>query len=380
MKLLLRQCHKKPSINWANSQATTSENGQQHFKRIMQSKQRVWDNVELELVRKDGSHIPVLIHGKGIYDKNDQLVATRTIVRDISELKEAEIKLEQERGKAKIKEIEYQDRLARAERMESLGVLASGIAHDLNNLMGPLVGMPDIILEELDAVGVPEDHRVRSDILTMKQSAAQAVTVIQDLLVLSRHGSYEQVPLDLNATIRSYLGTANYKDLLEQHQNVTVEINLDPELPATNGSDAHLARVVMNLVMNACEAMMQGGMLSLKTAHVILDQPLEAYETIAAGSYSVLRVRDSGSGIDADSLNRIFEPFFTKKRFERSGSGLGLAVVYGVVKDHAGFIDVSTEVGQGTMFSLYLPTTMEPIAAADSGMIKSDASESALIV
>jgi PAS domain S-box-containing protein len=258
------------------------------------------------------------------------------------------------RQRAQEENAELEDRLVRAQRMESLGVLAGGVAHDLNNLLGPLVGYPDLLLTDL-----PADSPSRRDVLIIKESAERAAAVVQDLLTLARRGAYRMTPLSLNQVVQEYLRSPALRELKARYPHVLVDVELDPELPNVQGSVSHLTKVLMNLVTNAFEAMPYGGKLTIRTLCKSLDRPIVGYEHIEARDYILLHVCDTGVGIETVDLGRVFEPFYTKKQLGRSGSGLGLAVVYGVVHDHGGRIDVHTEIGQGTEFALYFPITWE---------------------
>jgi two-component system cell cycle sensor histidine kinase/response regulator CckA len=217
------------------------------------------------------------------------------------------------------------------------------VAHDLNNLLGPMVAYPELILDDL-----PGNSPVRADVLQVQRSAEKAVAIVGDLLALGRRGVYRMLPLDLNQVVDEYLASLSFAGLAVRHPDVTVDVDLDPELPSILGSAPHLSKVLMNLVTNAFEAIPDGGRLAIRTSCERLDRPHAGYEQVEPGGYVVVRVGDTGVGIDAQDLPRIFEPFYTKKEMGRSGSGLGLAVVYGVVHDHGGRIDVKTAVGRGT--------------------------------
>jgi PAS domain S-box-containing protein len=270
---------------------------------------------------------------------------------------------------------ELEEQLERARRMESLVTLAGGVAHDLNNILGPMVAYPDLILEAL-----PEDTPVREDVLQVQSSAERAAAVVQDLLTLARRGVYQMAPLNLNRVVEAYLGSASLAELSIRHPQVAVDVDLDPELLNIMGSAPHLSKVLMNLVTNAFEAMPHGGWLTIGTSCQSLDHPHTGYEYIEAGDYVVLRVCDTGVGIEAGDLPRIFEPFYTKKEMGRSGSGLGLAVVYGVAHDHKARIDLRTAVGKGTEFSLYFPVAREVISEGDEEEQDYRGSESVLVV
>jgi CheY-like chemotaxis protein len=165
-------------------------------------------------------------------------------------------------------------------------------------------------------------------------------------------------PFNINAVIDSYLTSPEHKKLMQYHPEVTVAVNLDPRLLNIQGSPTHMRKVIMNLVSNASEAIEEQGIVVLSTTNRYIDRPLKGYETIDVGEYVVLTVADNGQGISDEDLGHIFEPFYTKKVMGRSGTGLGLTVVWNVVLDHNGYIDVSSD-ERGAKFELYFPATRE---------------------
>ena len=253
------------------------------------------------------------------------------------------------------KERELQGQLERAERMKALGLLAGGIAHDLNNMLGPLVGYPELILRELE-----QDSPLRKQIESMQKSAKDAAVVIQDLLALARRGRYELAPLNLNKLVKEYLDSPNFRELSENNFKITFENHLESNLPNIIGSSPHLLKVIMNLIVNAIDAMRDTGTLIIETHCEQIDKLKSGYGSINSGEYVVLTIKDTGCGIARENLESIFEPYFSNKKMHgRSGSGLGLSVVYGIVKDHNGYYDVLSQVGEGTEFILYFPITLE---------------------
>jgi len=292
-------------------------------------------------LRQDGRRVPVEIRSGPIqYDGRPALFLQ---VRDTTE-----------RYRAKARERELTARLARSERMESLGVLAGGVAHDLNNILGPIVAYPEIILEELDP-----DHPVRADIEQMGQSARRAAAVIQDLLTLARRGNYQTEPVNLNELVHTCLKTPGFNELQTHHPAVEVKTVCEPDLYPVQGSTPHLLQALTNLIMNAFEAMPDGGQLTISTQAAFVEHKVGTYEPIEEGQYMILNIADTGCGISRQNLEHIFEPFYTSKKLGRSGSGLGLAVVYGTMKDLKGHVDVQTAPGRGTVFSLYLPVAQK---------------------
>jgi signal transduction histidine kinase/ActR/RegA family two-component response regulator len=249
---------------------------------------------------------------------------------------------------------EMEARLQRAQKMEAVGALAGGVAHDLNNILAGLVGYPELLL-----LDIPEDSETRVIVETIKQSGEKAAAIVQDLLTLARRGVAVTDVVGLNAVVERYLDSLERVRLTSLHPAVAIETALTPAVFNIVGSSVHLEKTIMNLVTNAAEAMPDGGTIKISTDNCYLDHPLQGFETIPEGEYVRLQVADTGMGIPAGSLERIFEPFYTKKRMGRSGTGLGMAVVWGTVKDHNGYIDAHSVENQGTVFDLYFPITRE---------------------
>jgi PAS domain S-box-containing protein len=253
---------------------------------------------------------------------------------------------------------ELQRRLEKAERMESLGLLAGGVAHDLNNILGPLVAYPELIMMKL-----PPDSPHRRQLAIMGKAAQDAADVIQDLLALARRGRCELKPTNINDVIRQYLESSNCLSLQTSFPAVTLTVVLDDCVSNIQGSSSHLMKAIMNLVVNAFEAMPDGGALTIKTSREHLSQLHSDFSRIAEDDYVVLSIRDSGIGIDPRNIEKIFQPYYSDKQMGASGSGLGLAVVYGIVKDHKGYYDVFSERGKGTEFLLYFPVSHKATVA-----------------
>lgn len=245
--------------------------------------------------------------------------------------------------------------LQRAQKMEAIGTLAGGVAHDLNNILAATVGYPEMLLMDL-----PEDSPLREPLEAIKQSGQKAAVIVQDLLTMARRGISVSEVINLNAIVDEYQNGSEYKRLAKNHAGIHLDIRLNKDLFNINGSAVHLSKTLMNLVSNAAEAMPVGGSIRVATENRYVDYPIGNYDAVPEGDYAVLQVSDQGTGINKADLDHIFEPFFSRKRMGESGSGLGMAVVYGTVKDHQGFIDVYSEVGRGTTFTLYFPITREP--------------------
>ncbi len=247
-----------------------------------------------------------------------------------------------------------EDQLAHAQKMEAVGTLASGVAHDLNNILSGIVSYPELLLMD-----IPAESPLREPIETIQSSGQKAATIVQDLLTLARRGVSIKEIVNLNDILTTFMASPECAKIKEFHPDIRFEIDLEADLLNISGSPFHLSKTIMNLVSNAAEAMPQKGLVSLTTCNRYLDRPANGYEVVPEGEYVVLTVSDSGAGISPNDLHRIFEPFYTKKTMGRSGTGLGMAVVWGTMKDQGGFIDVQSTPGQGTRFDLYFPVTRQ---------------------
>lgn len=292
------------------------------------------DRFELELYCKNGITIWSEISASAILDENGKPVGILGVTRDITERKNLEIQLQ------------------RAQKMEAIGTLAGGVAHDLNNVLSAQVTYPDLILMSL-----PEDSPLRDPILTIQKSGLKAAAIVQDLLTLARRGVVSTEIVNLNHIINEYITSPEYKNLTSLHTGIRIYSDFEPYLLNIMGSSVHLSKTVMNIITNAAEAMPGGGNIFISTRNKYIDNPIRGYDDIKEGDYVVLTVSDTGIGISSEDLGKIFEPFYTKKVMGKSGSGLGMAVVWGTVKDHKGYIDVQSTQGKGTTFTLYFPVT-----------------------
>jgi two-component system, cell cycle sensor histidine kinase and response regulator CckA len=301
--------------------------------------------VELELVRKDGTVVPIEGNFCFLRDPAGKAIGILSIVRDITERKRAE---EEKRN--------LEERLQRSERLEALGQLAGGVAHDLNNILGVLTGYSELLLEH-----IPKRSRSRIYVDKILQSAEKGAAIIEDLLTLARRGVAVSDVTNLNSVVSGFLRTPVFERMKIYHPRVNFRTEFEKDLPNIKGSTVHLEKTVMNLLSNAAEAIPGKGDVVIGTQNRYLDRPVRGYDVVKEGDYVVLTVSDTGTGIPAENLGRIFEPFYTKKTMGRSGTGLGLAIVWGTVKDHNGYIDVQTEVGKGSTFTLYFPVTGEKL-------------------
>jgi PAS domain S-box-containing protein len=297
-----------------------------------------FSGVETRRYTRGGETIPVSISGSTYRDGDGSPIGSVNTLRNISEQKKLEAQLQ------------------RAQKMEAIGTLAGGVAHDLNNILSGLVSYPELLLME-----IPQDSRLRRPILTIQNSGEKAAAIVQDLLTLARRGVATTEVVNLNQVITGYLNSPEYEKLSLYHPNVRMRTNFEDDLLPIMGSPVHLSKTIMNLVSNAAEAMNDGGTISITTENRYIDRPIRGYDHVEEGDYVTLTVSDTGVGIAQKNIEKIFEPFYTKKIMGRSGTGLGMAVVWGTVKDHKGYIDVKSREGKGTTFSLYFPITRKRI-------------------
>jgi two-component system, cell cycle sensor histidine kinase and response regulator CckA len=262
--------------------------------------------------------------------------------RDITERKKSEEAL-------RLKE----EQLRQSQKMEAVGRLSGGIAHDFNNLLGVIIGYSDILDMKLE-----EGDPLRKSVGEIKKAGVSASSLTRQLLAFSRQQVLQPKILDLNTLVTDLV--TMLRRLIGEH--VEVEIMLDPALRKVRADQSQLEQVIMNLVVNARDAMPGGGKLMIQTANVELGESVVADRPyIQPGPYVQLTVTDSGTGMDADTILHIFEPFFTTKEKGR-GTGLGLATVYGVVKQSGGYIWVESNVGVGTTFRICLPTVVQGVS------------------
>jgi len=245
---------------------------------------------------------------------------------------------------------------SRAQRLETAGTIAGQVAHDFNNLLAPLMAYPELIRDEL-----PKDHPALAYLGAIETATAQIADINQQLLTLGRRGHYNQEPLNLNEIVLQAS-----KGIEPLPDTMACEVNLSKDLMNILGGGAQINRVISNLLDNARDAMQDVGYISVKTENYYVDEVSIAYGRIPKGEYAKLTISDTGCGIPDDIVQRIFDPFFTSKTTDKKrGSGLGLSVVDAVVRDHGGYIDLSSKVGGGTSFYLYFPVTRKTVAGQD---------------
>lgn len=249
------------------------------------------------------------------------------------------------------------EQLLMAQKMESVGRLSGGVAHDLNNLLTPILGYGDLVLEDL-----PEGDEHRESVQEILQAALRARDLVRQLLAFGRRQAMEFKTVDLNNMIEDFRG------LLRRaiHEDIEIRFRPSPDNPHIRGDRGQLEQVIMNFAVNAQDAMPDGGTFTIETDVVLLDEEYaNSRSGVTPGSYAMLCFSDSGIGMDRPTREKIFEPFFTTKELGK-GTGLGLSTVYGIVKQHEGNIWAYSEPGRGTTFKCYIPLSLEQEAAAET--------------
>lgn len=301
-----------------------------------------------------------------IMDSDDEVLQLIHVFMDIT----------QHRAQLEEKE-KLQLQLQRSEKMEAIGTLAGGVAHDLNNVLSGIVSYPELILMDIPE----EDVKLRKQIKTFQKSGEKAAAIVQDLLTLARRGVVTNDVMNLNDVIEDYLQSRECDVLKIHHPDVTIKVNLRKDLPNVLGSSVHLSKTIMNLASNAAEAITGKGTIIISSDHRYVDKSMTGFDQLAEGSYVVIGVADDGIGIAEEHINKIFEPFYTKKKMGRSGTGLGLAVVWSTIEDHNGHIDVRSEQGRGTTFTLYLPVSRkDTVERTTTGSIEDYIGEGSILV
>jgi len=289
---------------------------------------------EFRALAQDNVPFPVLLRSAAIIQES-LITGTRSIAIDISE------------------RYALEEQLRRAQKMKAIGLMAGGVAHDLNNILSGIVNYPELILMDL-----AKDSPLRRPLEAMRKSGMQAAEVVADLLTVARGVAATKVISDPRTLIGEYLESPEFFQLSSLYPSIYCISELDPETHNISCSPIHVKKCLMNLITNAAEAMNGYGTITVSTANQFFDYSLANNDPALRGEYSVISVRDTGSGISAQDLDHIFEPFYTKKAMGRSGTGLGLAVVWNTMTDHNGTVTVTSDT-HGTLFKLFFPSTRE---------------------
>ncbi len=302
------------------------EQWQKRLERLLEGQSLVFETKHL---RKDGEEVNIEVSAKAI--RLEDRTVIQAFCRDITEKKR------------------LQQQLLQIQKMECVGELAGGVAHEFNNFLTVIVGYSDMLIQEGRL-----DERTLQLIRQINRSARQASQLANKLLSFARKTEIEKTRINLNDLIN------------ETHQmlarilpkNIEIQKQLHDDLPFVEADPNQIEQVLMNLVLNARDAMPQGGTLRIRTDRVTLKEVFDGLPHIKPGEYVVVSIEDTGKGIPEKALSRIFEPFFTTKE-KGKGTGLGLSMVYGIVKEHGGYIDVKSSLNKGTKFDVYLPATTD---------------------
>jgi two-component system cell cycle sensor histidine kinase/response regulator CckA len=297
------------------------------------------DNFEIKWKRKDGTFITVRLSGSAVTNEKEPEGFLEMIAEDITEKRVLE------------------DQFRQAQKMEAVGRLAGGVAHDFNNLLLVISGYTEVLLEKLDPNSALH-HKTEA----IQQAADRATTLTRQLLAFSRKQLLELKVVDLNTIV------SDMERLLSPliGENIELTTQLATGVGRTRADAGQIEQVIMNLVVNAKDAMPNGGNITIRTANVDLDDSYRREHTyINPGPYVMLSVSDTGCGMDKETLSRVFEPFFTTKE-KGKGTGLGLSTVYGIVKQSGGYVFAQSEVGHGTTFRIYLPRVEDAAEPTDT--------------
>jgi two-component system cell cycle sensor histidine kinase/response regulator CckA len=314
------------------------------------------DGFEARWKRKNGDTIIVRISGRAVATEDQPADVLEAIAEDITERRMLE------------------DQFRQSQKMEAVGRLAGGIAHDFNNLLMVVSGYTEVLLDQL-----PAGHPLQTKAQAIRQASDRATALTRQLLAFSRKQHLELKVIDLNAIV------TDMERLLRPliGEDIEVSTSLAPTTGCTRADAGQLEQVIMNLVVNAKDAMPNGGKLSIRTAAVTLDESYRPENTfIKHGPYVMLSVSDTGHGMDRDTQARVFEPFFTTKE-KGKGTGLGLSTVYGIIKQTGGYVFVQSEPGRGSVFTIYFPRVDEPIEALNPNpatLASTGGSETSLLV
>lgn len=319
-------------------------------------------NYEVSVSKRYDDEIGVLVDGfnnmlVGIGKRDDELSAYRNDLQNLVSLRTTELEAANDQLKHEIEERkEVQKRLVHAQKMEAIGTLAGGVAHDLNNILSGVVTYPDLLLLQ-----IPKNSNFVKPLETIRDSGRRAAAIVQDLLTLARRGVKIEEEFDFQNLIVQYLGSLEFKELQKDHPDVSINFTAQDSAYFVKGSSVHLSKTIMNLISNAMEAIEGEGNIYIQLGRVHLDTQPVNFDKWRAGDYVELKVRDTGVGIASEYQERIFEPFFSHKVMGKSGTGLGMSVVWGTVEDHNGVINVDSSVGVGTTFQLLFPLVQGPI-------------------
>lgn len=304
------------------------------------------DETGVVLMRNDGQQIEVEYSAVPLKCYDEKVVGIVFALRDVAV-----------RQKAIAREHSLQKRLFRAQRMESLGVLASGVAEQLHRIIGPMVDYPNMILHK-----VPPDNDLRQDLAMIQNSAQKAIDILGNLLTLGRMGDFSMEPLKINSVIEDFVNSTTFKIKQQKSPLVELKIELDQQIPPILGCKQYLSELIDNLTSSAYSSIVSPSTVKIITQFEEIKELIYGFEIVEAGEYVVLKVADTGRAMDAEEINRFFEPFAdaTKTGDRHRDNGLGTAVAYAIIKGHKGIIDIQSSPEKGTEIVIYFPAYAGP--------------------
>jgi len=297
--------------------------------------------------KKDGTELPLEAKSRLVTHNNRELQAW--VLRDMSE-----------RVRAEQENLELHKKLAKAKRLNALGLMAGSVAHDLNNILTGIVSYPDLLLQQMD-----ESEKHYPHIQKIQSAGKRAAAVVSDLVAITRGGTQQKNVENVNDLVLNYLNSLEHSERLSQYADVVVQSTLRRDVSNICCAPPHIHKVLLNLVGNAFEAVQGSGTVHVTTENCIFTHPLNGHkESKAGGRYVKLTVANDGPPIDEQDIDSIFNPFYSTKVMGKSGTGLGLSVVWNIIQDHEGWIEVMNNVA-GVAFEMYLPATKDKVCSVE---------------
>jgi PAS domain S-box-containing protein len=306
---------------------------------------------DVVLIARDGVETAVEYSIAPLRHTSGKTVGLVLVLRDIS-VKQQSMSREQA----------LQQRLTRAQRMESLGMLANGVAEQLHRIVGPIVDYPNMILTK-----IPPEHDIKQDLMMIQNSARKAIEILSDLITLGRLQDYSMEPLQINKLIEDYVNSQSFKDKRQSSPLVDFLLDLSSAGPSLLGCRPYLVDLLNNLISQSFSAIPQAGIVKVSTEITKIPEVIYGFENIEEGEYALLKISNTGRIMSEEEINRFFEPFADKTADaeRQAGRGLGTAVAYAIIKGHKGMIDIRSSAEKGTELAVYFPLYSGPVAKAE---------------